>query len=128
MFNTNLKRSLATLGVVAGLLVITGPASAMSDPGLTQSNGALTTASVAAQPHGRDAEVEARVGGKMHLEAVSMKLFDNATEAGGDGLVAVPQHRGSTLLDDEGSVVETVKDGLSNTLIVGRYGDGRLAG
>jgi hypothetical protein len=64
----------------------------------------------------------------MHLEDVSMGLFDNATETGGDGLVAVPQHRGSTLLDYEGSIVVTIPDGLSNTLMVGRYGDGHLAG
>lgn len=70
MFDSTIRLSVATLGVVAGLLTAAGPASALG----TQ------VGSEGVKPPANAGDAQARVGGKMHLEDVSLGIRGDAQD------------------------------------------------
>jgi hypothetical protein len=78
MFSTTLKRSAATLGVVAGLLAAAVPASAATM--LDYEGNPVVTYSAKDGSSSDAPRTEARVGGKMHLEDVSLGIRGDAQD------------------------------------------------
>jgi hypothetical protein len=98
MFSTTIKRSVATLGVVAGLLVIAGPASAQVMPGMI----GVKAPSKATDPTGTGVSLTLDVAGSEVFELNRFGLTEHEGAAFRGELVGLEPSALGTQVGSEG--------------------------